>query len=158
VGISQEGQRQDQPSKSNTFQANATPGTHPITRIVYYIGERTACITTTAPYKCSFKATDADVGKDTLVAIATDSIGLTSTLTRTITVSTFTARSSPRARSPRRQARSVRVHDVGQAHAASGVTKKKGCSGMVSVTFKDGRKKVGSGTTKLRSNCAFSSR
>jgi hypothetical protein len=147
------------PSKSNTFQANATAGTHPITKVVYYIGERTACITTTAPYKCSFKAKDSDVGKDTLVAIATDSIGLTSTLTRTITVSTFKAKKFTASTKPKRAKHAPFVFTTsGRLTLPSGVSRRKGCTGSVMVTFRAGKHKVGSGTTKLRSSCAFSSR
>jgi hypothetical protein len=147
------------PSKSNTLQVNATPGTHPITKVVYYIGERTACITTTAPYKCAYKGKDSDVGKDTLVAIATDSIGLTSTLTRTITVSTFKPKKLTASTKPKTAKHAPFVFTTsGRLTLPSGVSKGKGCTGTVSVTFKDGKKKVGSGTAKLRSSCAFSSR
>jgi hypothetical protein len=147
------------PSKSNTFQVSATPGTHPITKVVYYIGERTACITTTAPYKCAFKGKDTDVGKDTLVAITTDSIGLTSTLTRSITVSTFKPKKLTASTTPKRAKHAPFVFTTsGRLTLPSGVSKRKGCTGTVSVTFKDGKNKVGSGTAKLRSSCSFSSR
>jgi hypothetical protein len=147
------------PSKANAFQVNATPGTHPITKVVYYIGERTACITTTAPYKCAYKAKDTDIGKDTLVAIATDSIGLTSTLTRTITVSTFKPKKLTASTKPKTAKHAPFVFTTsGKLTLPSGVSKRKGCTGSVSVTFKAGKTKVGSGSTKLHSNCSFSTR
>jgi hypothetical protein len=147
------------PSKSNTFQVSATPGTHPITKVAYYVGERTACISTTAPYKCAYKATDSDIGKNTLVAIATDSIGLTSTLTRTIHVSAFKPKKLTATTNPKTAKHAPFVFTTsGKLTLPSGVSKGKGCTGSVSVTFKAGKKKVGSGTAKLRSSCAFSSR
>lgn len=147
------------PSKANTFQANVTAGTHPVTKVVYYIGQRTACISTKAPYKCSYKAKAADIGKDTLVAIATDSIGLTSTLTRTINVSTFKPKKLSASTKPKvAKHMPFRFTTSGRLTLPSGVSKRAGCSGKVSVTFRAGRKKVGSGTAKLRSNCTFKSR
>ena len=147
------------PSKSNTFQVSAAPGTHPITQIVYYIGERTVCVAKTAPYKCAYTGKDSDVGKDTLLAIATDSIGLTSTKTRTITVSTFKPKKLTASTKPKRAKHAPFMFTTsGRLTLPSGVSKRKGCTGTVSVTFKNGKKKVRSGSTKLRSNCAFSSR
>jgi hypothetical protein len=147
------------PSKTNTFQVNATAGTHPITKVVYYIGERTACISTTAPYKCAYKGKDTDVGKDTLVAIATDSIGLTSTLTRSITVSTFKPKKLSASTKPKTAKHAPFVFTTsGKLTLPTGVSKGKGCTGSVSVTYKDGKKKVGSGSTRLHSNCSFSSK
>lgn len=147
------------PSRSNTFRVNAQPGTHPITKVVYYVGQRTACIATKAPYKCAYKATSADVGKDTLVAIATDSIGLTKTVTRTIHVSTFKPKKLSASTRPRTAGHApFRFTTTGRLTLPSGVSKRAGCTGRVSVTFRAGRKKVGSGTTKLRSSCTFKSR
>jgi Bacterial Ig domain/RTX calcium-binding nonapeptide repeat (4 copies) len=147
------------PSRSNTFQVKASPGTHPITKVVYYVGQRTACIATKAPYKCAYKATDGDVGKDTLVAIATDSIGLTTTVTRTINVSTFKPKKLSASTRPKRAKHTpFRFTTSGRLTLPSGVSKRAGCSGKVSVTFRAGKKKVGSGTAKLRSSCTFNSR
>ena len=147
------------PARSNRFQVNAKAGTHPITKIVYYVGQRTACIATKAPYKCAYKATDADVGKDTLVVIATDSIGLTTTVTRTINVSTFKPKKLSASTRPKTAKHApFRFTTSGHLTLPSGVSKRAGCSGRVSVTFRAGKKKVGSGTTKLRSSCTFNSR
>ena len=147
------------PARSNTFQVHATAGTHPITKVVYYVGQRTACIATKAPYKCAYKATDSDVGKDTLVAIATDSIGLTTTVTRTIHVSTFKPKKLSASTKPKTARHApFRFTTSGRLMLPSGVSRRAGCSGRVSVTYRAGKKKVGSGTAKLRSSCTFKSR
>jgi Ca2+-binding RTX toxin-like protein len=146
------------PSRRNTFQVNATPGTDPITRVVFYAGERTLCIVRTAPYTCAYAAKDTDVGRDTLIAIASDSIGVTGTTTRTISVSRFkpvlTAGTKPK---HIKHAPGVFM-TTGKLKLPSGVTTRRGCTGKVSVTFKAGRKKVGTVSAKLSSRCTFSSR
>lgn len=147
------------PSKANTFQVAATPGTHPITQVAYYVGERTACITKTPPYTCAYKAKDTDVGKETLMAIATDSIGLTSTKMRTITVTTFKPKKLSASTKPKRIKKApYRFTTTGRLSLPAGVSTQRGCTGKVSVTFKDGKKKVGGGTAKVKSNCSYSSK
>jgi hypothetical protein len=145
------------PSKSNTFQVGATPGTHPITQVAYYVGERTACISKTPPYKCAYKAKDTDVGKDTLVAIATDSIGLTATKTRTITVTAFKPKKLSASTRPKRINHApYRFTTTGRLSLPAGVSAQRGCTGKVSVTFKSGEEKVGGGTATLHRSCAYS--
>jgi Ca2+-binding RTX toxin-like protein len=147
------------PSKSNTFQVNATAGDHPITQVIFYVGERTACIVKAAPYKCAYHATGADIGKNTLIAIASDSIGLTGTTTRTVTVSQFKPKKLSASTSPKRIKHGpFAFTTTGKLSLPSGVTARQGCSGSVSVTFKNGGKTVAKGTAKLGSKCSFSSK
>jgi hypothetical protein len=147
------------PSKSNTFQVNATPGDHPITQVIFYVGQRTACIVKAAPYKCAYHATGQDIGKDTLIAIASDSIGLTATTTRAVTVSQFKPKTLTASTSPTRIKHApFAFTTTGKLSLPSGVTARQGCTGSVSVTFKNGNKTLASGTAKLGSKCTFRAR
>jgi Ca2+-binding RTX toxin-like protein len=146
------------PSKSNTFQVNATAGDHPITQVIFYVGQRTACIVKAAPYKCAYHATGQDIGKDTLIAIASDSIGLTGTTTRAVTVSQFKPKKLSASTSPKRIKHApFAFTTTGKLTLPSGVTALQGCSGSVSVTFKNGGKTVAKGTAKLGAKCTYRS-
>ncbi|MFZ1995243.1 MAG: hypothetical protein WAU75_14110 [Solirubrobacteraceae bacterium] len=80
-------------------------------------------------------------------------------VTRSITVSTFNPKKLTASTKPKTAKHAPFVFTTsGRLTLPSGVSTRKGCTGTVSVTFKDGRNKVGSGTAKLRSSCAFSSR
>ena len=153
------------PSKSNTFRVNVTPSTNPITgtqlitQVVFYAGQRMLCVDKTAPYSCAYHAIGSDVGKDTLIAIATDSTGLTGTATRGVTVSPFKPAKLTAASKPKRDKKAPYAFTTaGKLKLPSGVTARQGCSGTVTVTFKAGRTTVGSGSAKLGAKCGFSSR
>jgi hypothetical protein len=147
------------PSRSNTFSVTATAGTNPITQVVFYAGERMLCVDKTAPYSCAYHATGSDVGKDTLIAIATDSTGLTATTTRAVTVSQFKPPKLTATSKPKTDKKAPYAFTTsGKLKLPSGVTGRQGCTGTVSVTFKSGKKTVGTGSAKLGSKCGFSSR
>jgi hypothetical protein len=147
------------PSRSNTFSVNATAGTNPITQVVFYAGERMLCVAKTAPYTCAYKAIGSDVGKETLIAIASDSTGLTATATRAVTVSQFKPSKLTASSKPKTDKKApFAFTTTGTLKLPSGVTAKQGCAGTVSVTFKAGSKTVGTGSAKLGSKCGFSSR
>jgi hypothetical protein len=147
------------PSRSNTFSVNATAGTNPITQVVFYAGERMLCIAKTVPYTCAYHATGSDVGKDTLIAVASDSTGLTATATSAVVVSQFRPSKLTAATKPKADKKAPYAFTTtGRLKLPSGVTAKQGCTGRVSVTFKAGSKTVGTGSAKLGSKCGFSSR
>ena len=147
------------PSRSNKLAVNTTAGTNPITQVVFYAGERMLCVATTAPYTCAYRATGGDVGKNTLIAIATDSTGLTATTTRGVTVSQFKPSKLTASSKPKTDKKAPYAFTTtGKLKLPSGVTTKQGCTGTVSVTFKEGKKTVGTGSAKLGAKCGFRSR
>jgi hypothetical protein len=147
------------PSKSNTFGVNTTTGTNPITQVVFYAGQRMLCVDKTAPYSCAYHAIGSDVGKETLIAITTDSTGLTGTATRGVTVSQFKPSKLTATSKPKRDKKAPYAFTTtGKLKLPSGVTGKQSCTGTVKVTFKAGNTTVGSGSVKLGSKRGFSSR
>jgi len=75
--------------KKATLSVTVAPGDHPVTQVLFYVGERMVCDVKAAPYTCSYTPIKGDIGKDTLLATATDSIGLTGTAARTVRVNPF---------------------------------------------------------------------
>jgi hypothetical protein len=78
--------------RATTLQVNVTPATGPITQVLFYVGERMVCDVKAAPYACSYTPTKADIGKDTLRAVAYDSGGYSGTATRSVYVSAYNGR------------------------------------------------------------------
>jgi hypothetical protein len=78
--------------KATTLQVNVTPGSSPVTQVIYYSGEREVCVAKTAPYTCSFTPTTADQGRDTLTAMAVDSNNESGTALENVTVSAYNGR------------------------------------------------------------------
>lgn len=105
-----------------------------VTSVRFLDGDRTLCTATTAPFTCAFAPRIADVGRKTLVAIATDTAGQTTSATRAITVPKF---------KPTKVSLTVRGRVAsGKVTLPAGVP----CSGKV---------RVGERTTTLRQNCTY---
>ena len=77
-----------------------------------------------APYECAFRPTAGDVGRTTLVAVATDGAGQTAVALRTATVARFT----PRGLSAKTTRRGLRFTTRGVLRMPAGVTRRQGCA------------------------------
>lgn len=105
-----------------------------VTRVRWLDGERVLCEDAVAPYTCAFTPRVADVGTHTIVAIAIDSAGQTSSVVRMHTVPRFV---------PTKLSLQVRGRVAsGKVVLPAGVP----CAGQV---------QVGGKTTKLGKDCAF---
>ena len=117
-------------------------------------GARVLCTDTTAPYACPFPLTGADVGRATLVAVATDGAGQTATAVRGVRVRRFTP-SSVTARTKRSGAR---VTTSGRVRLPKGVTAKQACaSGLVSVQLVARARRSRPGARNSARSCTFRS-
>ena len=86
-------------------------------------------IRSSIPTPCSSRLPGQAPPKQTLIAIASDSIGLTRTVTRGITVSTFTAKKFTASTKPKKATSGpVSFTTSGKLTLPSGVTKKLGCT------------------------------
>jgi Ca2+-binding RTX toxin-like protein len=145
-------------SKANTLQVNATDD-HGITQVIFMDGERVLCTDTTAPYTCDYKPIDADVGKDTLSAIAVDTRQQTASALRTVKVGRFAAKKLSAKTSPKKDSTApFTFRTKGTLSLPSGVTKAVGCKGKVTVTFKAGKKTISTRRATLKKSCAYSSK
>ena len=131
-----------------------------VASVRFMAGERVICTDTTAPYECAYPLTAADVGRTTLVAIATDSAGQTGVALRGVQVSRFaspgvTARTTP----SRDRRRPFRFTTSGIVRMPAGVTRAQGCgAGDVAVVFKAGRKTISTRRVALTRTCSYRSR
>jgi hypothetical protein len=125
-----------------------------VASVRFMAGARVLCTDTTAPYACPFPLTGADVGRATLVAVATDGAGQTATAVRGVRVRRFTP-SSVTARTKRSGAR---VTTTGRVRLPKGVTAKQACaSGLVSVQLVAARKTISTRRAQLSRSCTFRS-
>jgi hypothetical protein len=130
-----------------------------IARVVFSTGERTLCTDTVAPYTCDYRPTAADVGRDTLVAIAVDTSGQTASAVRVVIVPRFKATGLGASTSPKRDRRAPYTFTTaGKLALPTGVTAATGCSGTIDISFKAGTKTVSSRRVALRADCSYSSK
>ena len=141
----------------NTITATATDD-RGIAKVVFSTGERTLCTDTAAPYACDYRPTSADVGRDTLVAIAVDTAGQTASAVRVVAVPRFTAGLTAKTTPKRDRKAPYSFTTKGKLALPAGVLPAAGCTGTVDVSFKAGKKTVSSRRVKLESDCTYASK
>ena len=142
----------------NTITATATDD-RGIARVIFTTGERSLCADETAPYTCDYRPTSADVGRDTLVAIAVDTAGQTASSVRVVNVPRFKATSLSAKSTPKRDEKAPFTFTTrGRLALPAGVLAAAGCTGTVDVSFKAGKKTVSSRRVKLQSDCGYTSK
>ena len=122
-------------------------------------GERVLCTDTPRPYDCAYRLTADDVGKTTLVAIATDTAGQTGAALRGVRVSRFTSPGVSARTTPRRDARRpFRFATSGRVRMPAGVSRAQGCAtGDVAVVVKAGNKTISTRRAALTRTCGYRS-
>jgi hypothetical protein len=146
-------------SGSPTLSANASDD-HGVASVRFLAGERVVCTDTTAPYECDYRLGADDVGRTTLVAVATDTAGQTGAALRTVRVSRFTPAFVSASTAPRRdRRRPFRFTTSGRVRLPSGLTRAQACgSGDVAVVVKAARKTISTRRVQLSRTCSYRSR
>ena len=146
-------------SGTPTLAANAADD-RGVASVRFLAGERVVCTDTTAPYECAYRLTADDVGRTTLVAVATDSAGQTAAAVRTVTVNRFAPRSLSAKTTPRTdRRRPFRFTTRGVLRLPAGVTRKQACAGGdVAVQIKAVRKTISTRRVALSKTCSYRSR
>jgi hypothetical protein len=141
-------------NKPTTLQVTATDDKG-VTQVQFLDDDRVACTDTTAPYTCDYRARGDDVGRNTLVAIASDAAGQSASTVRTALVKRFSAKPSLKV-SPRHDARAPYSFTAsGKLSLSPLVSPKLGCKGVVKVTVKAGSKRLATRTAKLSKRCTY---
>lgn len=123
-----------------------------VAAVTFVVNDRALCRDTAAPYECSYRPTGGDVGRATIVAIATDTAGQTGTDVRGF----FHARFSPT-----RLTLNVRgATATGRLSLRPGVSRAVGCNGQVRLTqrYQDpesGRRVLTTQRATLRDDCTY---
>jgi hypothetical protein len=127
-----------------------------VTQVQFLDDDRVVCTDTAAPYTCAYQARGDDVGRNTLVAIASDAAGNTASSVRTVNVDRFSARSVSLTLKPAKDKRApYRFKISGKVALPVTVASGTGCAGTVAVTVKAGRKTISTRTDELSKACAY---
>jgi hypothetical protein len=108
------------------------------------------CEDTSAPYTCAYSPRGADVGRNTLAAVAIDALGQTASGVRAVLVNRFTA--SKLSLSAARAGGSISATGKLSLPAAARAL---GCSGTVTVTAKAGSRTLATRTAKVSRGCSY---
>ena len=126
-----------------------------VASVRFLAGTRVVCTDTAAPYECAYRPRADDVGRTTLVAVATDTAGQTGTALRSVRVSRF----APRSVTAKTTRRGLRFTPTGRVRLPKGLTSKQACgSGYVTVQLKAARKTISTRRVQLSRSCTYRSR
>ena len=114
---------------------------------------------TTAPYTFRYRPRGEDVGRNTLVLLAVDTVQQTASAVRPLRVMRFAPRLLIGKVTPTRDRFAPFAYrTTGRIRLPRGVTRAQGCKGRVSIQVKRGSKTISSRRVALGSRCGFSSR
>ena len=121
-----------------------------VAKVQFFDEERLLCEDTAAPYTCSYQARGADIGRNTLIAVATDTAGQATTAIRLVMVDRFRPSVSLSLKPSRDKRPPYRFK------AGGTLTKAGACSGSVVVTAKAGKRTISARRAKVSSKCRYS--
>ena len=154
----------DRPAANGSLSANAadqarrsTPADdRGVAKVHFYDDDRLLCEVTAAPFDCAYAPRGGDVGRNTLIAVAVDGAGQTTSVVRAVTVRRFTtpARDALAAPEPRPQGALLLPRHRPLTRPAA-VSPSQGCSGTVTISAKKGTKTVATHRTIVNRNCEY---
>jgi hypothetical protein len=127
-----------------------------VARVQFYDDDRLLCDATAPPYQCPYSPRGADVGRDTLLAVAIDGANQTTTAVRAITVRRFSSSGLSLSLKPSRDRhRPYSFRASGRLSRPTAVTTAEGCSGKVTLSAKRGKKTVYTRHASLSHSCSY---
>ena len=142
-------------NSATTLAVNATDD-RGLTRVQFFDDDRLVCDDPTAPYSCAYQPRGNDVGRNTLVAVATDGANQTASLVRAVTVRRFAPGQLELALRPSRdRSAPYAFRAAGRLLRPNTVSPSQGCSGTVTITAKRGTRAVGTQRAKLTRTCEY---
>ncbi len=127
-----------------------------LTKVQFYDDDRVVCEVTTAPFNCAYQPRGGDVGRNTLVAVATDGAGQTTSAVRAISVRRFAAKDMTLSLRPSRDRRAPYSFSMtGKITRPDPVSPSQGCSGTITFTAKKGSKVFQSKRVALTRTCEY---
>jgi len=127
-----------------------------LAKVQFLDDDRVVCEDLAAPYECAYTPRGGDVGRNTLVAIAVDTAGQTSSVVRAVTVRRFTSPGlSLSLRPGRDRTAPYSFRATGTLRRPTTVSPTHGCSGRVAITAKRGTKTVSTTLTSLTRTCEY---
>jgi len=140
---------------ATTLRVDATDD-RGLAKVQFLDDDRIVCEDLAAPYECAYTPRGGDVGRNTLVAIAVDTAGQTSSVVRAVTVRRFTSPGlSLSLRPDRDRTAPYSFRATGTLRRPTTVSPTHGCSGRVVITAKRGTKSVSTTRTSLTRTCEY---
>jgi hypothetical protein len=140
-----------------TLLAVETRDDHGVAEVQFFDDDRLLCDLNSAPFTCAYAPRGSDVGRDTLIAVATDTAGQTTSAFEAVTVKPFTPRGFSMKLAPSRDRKApYRFVVSGTLSLPGSVAPSEGCAGgQVTVTAKHGSKTVLSSRATLSKHCEY---
>ncbi len=143
-------------NRATTLTVNASDD-RGIARVQFLDDDRVVCDDNQAPYTCNYQPRGGDVGRNTLIAVASDGANQTTSVPRPVTVRRFEPRELGISLRPSRDRSAPYTFRVkGRVLRPDIVSPSQGCSGTVTVTAKRGKKVVSTKRARLSRVCEYS--
>ena len=127
-----------------------------LTKVQFFDDDRIICEVTAAPFNCAYQPRGGDVGRNTLVAIASDGAGQTASSVRAITVRRFSPKTMTLTLRPSRDRKAPYAFGLsGKLTRPDAVSPSQGCSGTVTFSAKRGTKLITAKRVSLTRTCEF---
>jgi hypothetical protein len=127
-----------------------------VTRVTFVDADGVICTDETAPYSCRYLPTGDDVGKNTVIAVATDVSGQTGTDSRRLNVERFKSGAVSLSASPARdRSAPYRFTLSGKVTRPAGVSAAQGCRGTVVLRINRGGKSAAATNAPLSKSCTY---
>jgi hypothetical protein len=140
----------------STLAVNATDD-RGLTRVQFFDDDRLVCEDTVAPYSCAYQPRGGDVGRNTLIAVATDGANQTSSVVRVINVRRFAPKELGLSFHPSRDRKAPYAFRLtGRVLRPDPVSPSQGCTGTITLTAKRGSKVISTKRATLTRTCEYS--
>ena len=127
-----------------------------LSKVQFFDDDRLLCELTAPPFNCAYQPRGGDVGRNTLVAIATDGAGQTASAVRAITVRRFSPKDMTLTLRPSRDRRAPYAFSLsGKITRPTPVSPSQGCSGTVTFTARRATKVITSKRVSLTRTCEY---
>jgi hypothetical protein len=127
-----------------------------LAKVQFFDDDRLVCEDTAAPFECAYQPRGGDVGRNTLLAVAVDTAGQTTTVVRPVTVRRFSAPGLSFSLRPSRDRRApYSFRAIGTLRRPATVSPSQGCSGRVVITAKRGSRTLSTTRAALTPTCDY---
>jgi hypothetical protein len=127
-----------------------------LTKVQFFDDDRLLCEIPAAPFNCSYQPRGGDVGRNTLVAVAFDGAGQSTTAVRAVTVRRFAPKSMTLSLRPSRDRKAPYAFSMrGKITRPDPVSPSQGCSGTITFSVKKGTRVIQTKRVSLTRTCEY---
>ena len=127
-----------------------------LAKVQFLDDDRVLCEVTAPPFVCAYEPRGGDVGRNTLIAIAYDTAGQTTSVVRAVTVRRFAAEDMTLTLRPSRDRKAPYAFSLsGKITRPDPVSPSQGCTGTITFSAKRGTKLISSKRVSLTRTCEY---